>query len=143
MNHFSLKSLSFYGVAIASVLVLFKIVTVYGETRLTASPPIAGSYRLTPSGESSCLGKNPRIAIEQSGIYLRGTLSTAETSVPLDGRFQGVSLQLQGSGDKSCADPVVVKAIVEGKSLSGTIDGVAVTFERERESIEGESSIGH
>jgi hypothetical protein len=142
MNHFSLKSLSFYGVAIASVLGLFKIVTLYGETRLTASPPIAGSYRLTPSGESSCLGKNPRIAIEQSGIYLRGTLSTAETSVSLDGRFQGVSLQLQGSGGKSCADPVVIEAIVEGKSLRGKVAEVPVIWEKEVESKD-ESSGDH
>jgi hypothetical protein len=140
MNHFSLKSLTFYGVAIASVLGLFKIVTLYGETRLQASPPIAGTYRLTES--DSCLSRNTQLAIEQSGIYLRGTLSTAGTSVPLDGRFQGDSLRLQGSGGKSCADPMVIEAIVEGKSLRGTVAEVPVIWEKEVES-EGNTSGEH
>lgn len=33
MNHFHSKSLVFYGVAITSVLILFKIVTLYGEKK--------------------------------------------------------------------------------------------------------------
>ncbi|QFS47250.1 hypothetical protein GXM_04740 [Nostoc sphaeroides CCNUC1] len=49
MNHFNLKSLIFYGVAISSVLVLFKTVTVYGENNLKAPPAINGRYRLTLS----------------------------------------------------------------------------------------------
>jgi hypothetical protein len=32
MNHLSLKSLAFYGVAIGSVALLFKVVSAYGET---------------------------------------------------------------------------------------------------------------
>jgi hypothetical protein len=140
MNHFNLKSLSFYGIAIASVLGLFKIVTLYGETRLQASPPIAGTYRLT--GSDSCLGRDTRLAIEQSGIYLQGTLSTGGTSVPLDGRFQGDSFRLQGSGGKSCADPMVIEAIVEGKSLRGKVSGVPVIWEKEVES-EGDTSGDH
>ena len=37
MNHLSLKSLAFYGIAIGSVALLFKVVSAYGETNLKAA----------------------------------------------------------------------------------------------------------
>ena len=46
MNNLNFKSLGFYGIAITSVLLLFKTVTAYGETNLKAPPVINGSYRL-------------------------------------------------------------------------------------------------
>jgi hypothetical protein len=144
MNHFSLKSLGFYGAAISSVLVLFKIVTFYGENRLQASPPIAGTYRLTPSVPSACLGENPRLAIEQSGIYLLGTLSIRGTNIPLEGRFQGDRLGLSGSATSlsSCADPLAIGAVAGPKTLTGTVAGIPVTFQKEE--MPGESpSSGH
>jgi hypothetical protein len=36
MSHFNAKTLSFYGIAIGSVLLLFKTVSAYGETKLKA-----------------------------------------------------------------------------------------------------------
>ncbi|MEG3438116.1 hypothetical protein V0288_13390 [Pannus brasiliensis CCIBt3594] len=144
MNHFKLKSLIFYGTTIGFVLLIFKAVTVYGETRLSAAPPIAGTYRLLPSKNSPCLGNNPRLAIEQSGIYLLGTLSIEGQQVPLDGRFRGENFRLQGrsSPGKSCGDEIVMEAIARDKKISGTLQDIPVTFEKESIPT-ADSSTGH
>lgn len=144
MNHFKPKSLLFYGTAIGSVLLIFKAVTVYGETRLSAAPPIAGTYRLTPSKNSPCLGKNPRLTIEQSGIYLLGTLSIEGQQIPLDGRFQGDQFHLQGrsSPEKSCGDEIVMEAISRDKKISGTLQNIPVSFTKESIPTT-DSSTGH
>jgi hypothetical protein len=75
------KSLIFYGVAIAFVLVLFKVVTAYGESSLKAPTSINGRYRLYTQNPN-CLKSNALIlAIQQSGIYLNGSLLPASTDV--------------------------------------------------------------
>jgi hypothetical protein len=144
MNHFNPKSLAFYGTAIGFVLLVFKFVTLYGENRLQAAPPIAGTYRLNPSAPSSCVGKNASLSIEQSGIYLLGTLSTGRENIALDGRFQGEKFHLSGRvGDgKDCTDPMIIEATARDKSLEGTIAGVAFTAEKAEETPES-SSIAH
>jgi hypothetical protein len=113
MSHFSLKSLTFYGVAIGSVLVLFKVVTAYGETSLKAAPAISDRYRLTlaenlPNCEKS---KSLMLNIQQSGIYLNGSLvpetantekSKANAPKPtLTGLFKNQQLNLTGQIPKS------------------------------------------
>ncbi|HCF30241.1 MAG TPA: hypothetical protein DEV81_24275, partial [Cyanobacteria bacterium UBA11049] len=62
-NHFNFKSLAFYGIAIASVLILFKIVTAYGEKNLKAPVPIEGRYRLN-------LAQNIPICPQESNLVL-------------------------------------------------------------------------
>lgn len=76
MSHFNLKTLSFYGAMIGSVLVLFNIVSNYGENTLKAPVKIAGNYLLESSNLPDCLkSKKLNLTIEQSGIYLAGELS--------------------------------------------------------------------
>jgi hypothetical protein len=74
MNHLSLKSLAFYGVAIGSVALLFKVVSAYGETNLKAAPAIGGSYRFDAKSLPECLKSDSLVlTIEQSGsVKMRG-----------------------------------------------------------------------
>lgn len=75
MSHFNLKSLTFYGVMIGSVLILFKGVTAYGENYLKAPQAIGGTYQLTSSNLPDCLkSEGLMLTIEQSGRYVAATL---------------------------------------------------------------------
>jgi hypothetical protein len=76
MNHFNVKSLTFYGVAISSVLLLFKVVTTYGEKNLKAPPVVNGSYRLILATNSPSCEKSDYLLLnmQQSGIYLNASL---------------------------------------------------------------------
>ena len=78
MNHFNVKSLTFYGVAITSVLILFKTVTTYGESNLKASPVIDGHYLLNLENNLPSCKKSDSVVlnIQQSGIYLNASLLT-------------------------------------------------------------------
>ncbi len=96
MNHFHPKSLVFYGVAITSVLILFKIVTAYGEKNLQASPVLNSNYRLTWTNNiPNCPVK---LNIQQSGIYLNATLLPTGTEKPLalTGIWKNQQLSLAG-----------------------------------------------
>jgi hypothetical protein len=46
MKHVKWKSLAFYGLTIVAVLVLFKAVSIYGESNLKAGLEISDRYRL-------------------------------------------------------------------------------------------------
>jgi hypothetical protein len=82
MNHFSPKSLAFYGTMIGSVLVLFNIVSAYGEANLKAPPKVSGNYQLTSSDLPDCLrSENLTLAIEQSGRYIAGELSLSPQTI--------------------------------------------------------------
>ena len=104
MHHLNFKSLAFYGVTIASVLLLFKVVTAYGESNLTAPPAINGRYRLVFSENLPICEKSDVLIldIQQSGIYLNGFLlpanaKTSETDdLTLTGRFTNQQLSLAG-----------------------------------------------
>lgn len=75
MSHFNLKTLTFYGVMIGSVLLLFKGVTAYGEN-LKAPKAIGGTYQLTSSDLPDCLqSERLMLTIEQSGLYIAATLN--------------------------------------------------------------------
>jgi hypothetical protein len=106
MSHFSLKSLSFYGVAITTVLGLFKIVTAYGETNIKATAKIDGSYEIVENKNlPDCLqDQKLNLIIEQSGIYLFGHLSLQPKSnqshtiaIPLSGNFKKEEIVLSGT----------------------------------------------
>ncbi len=158
MSHFNLKSLAFYGIAIGSVAVLFKLVTAYGETNLKAPPAIAGNYRFDANNLPECLKSDALVlTIEQSGVYLNGNLrsgnsvsytkTTAEEKSSLAGKWenQGLSLSglvpnLAGCGGEKTGDGksfVKLRGSVEGESLKGKIsltDNTAATdFAAQRE----------
>ncbi|MEG4204936.1 hypothetical protein QUA20_13510 [Microcoleus sp. Pol7_A1] len=158
MNHLSLKSLAFYGIAIGSVLLLFKVVTAYGETNLKAAPAIGGSYRFDAKSLPECLESDSLVlTIEQSGVYLSGNLrsgssegdrvKTAEEKPSLFGKWETQGLSLSGAVPNltGCSDSkatgqnssVKLRGIVEKESLKGKIsltDGAAATdFTAQRE----------
>ncbi|MGH2413862.1 MAG: hypothetical protein ACRDEA_09275 [Microcystaceae cyanobacterium] len=134
MSHFNLKSLSFYGIAIGSVVLLFKVVTAYGDSSLKAPPSIGGRYRLQAQNLPQCLASEPLfLTIQQSGIYLNGALflepnqKTAEERLSLSGKWQNPSLNLSGSVAhlNTCHDlgnPVNLQASWEKDTLRGQIN---------------------
>ncbi len=151
MNHLSLKSLAFYGIAIGSVSLLFKVVSAYGEANLKAAPAIAGSYRFDAKSLPECLKSDSLVlTIEQSGVYLSGNLrsgtsdgdrqKTAGEKPFLLGKWENQGLSLSGvvpnlpgcsqstaTGQNSS---VKLRGIVEQESLKGKIsltDGAAAT----------------
>ncbi|MCU0533119.1 MAG: hypothetical protein MUD14_04385 [Hydrococcus sp. Prado102] len=96
-EHFNLKSLKLYGIMIGSVLVLFKAVTAYGETRLRAPLLVAGNYQIDLQSLPECLGTgNINLNLEQSGIYLFGNLLIKEQKIVLDGKFHDGRIFLSG-----------------------------------------------
>ncbi|MFN6572721.1 hypothetical protein [Dendronalium sp. ChiSLP03b] len=108
MNHFNFKSLAFYGVAIGSVLLLFKVVTAYGENNLKAPPTINGRYRLTLAENfPNCAKLAPlMLDIQQSGIYLNASLLPANANADteeqhsLTGIFKNQQSSLSGKVDR-------------------------------------------
>jgi hypothetical protein len=109
MNHFKFKSLAFYGVAITSVLLLFKTVTIYGEKNLKAPPPVNGHYRLTLAENLPNCEKSDTLTlnIEQSGIYLNASVLSATDNGDtnqkhsLAGIFRNQQLNLSGKVGRS------------------------------------------
>jgi hypothetical protein len=108
MTHFNLKSLTFYGGAITAVVVLFEVVTAYGESNLKAPINIDGRYRLSYTQQPDCLNSNASIlTIQQSGIYLNGSLLPAQNNAPqptsaekkttLTGQMRNQQLSLVGT----------------------------------------------
>ncbi|MBN3874576.1 MAG: hypothetical protein V7L00_18985 [Nostoc sp.] len=109
MNHFNFKSLAFYGVAIISVLLLFRTVSVYGENNLKAPPPVNGAYRLTLAENLPNCEKSDTLTlnIEQSGIYLNASVLPATANADIDekhsltGIFKNKQLNLSGKVGRS------------------------------------------
>ncbi|MBW4574760.1 MAG: hypothetical protein KME08_05690 [Aphanothece sp. CMT-3BRIN-NPC111] len=145
MSHFSPKSLAFYGVAIGSVVVLFNVVSAYGESKLKAPPAIDGDYRISAQNLPGCLKADELIlTVQQSGQYLSGYLlpadkgdqkhTTAEEKPSLSGLWQNQQLNLSGSVPhlKSCnnsaaqteasgSPSVNIEGRVQEKNLEGNI----------------------
>ncbi|MEZ2227481.1 MAG: hypothetical protein ACBR12_07320 [Microcoleus sp.] len=143
MSHFNIKTLTFYGIAIGSVTLLFKVVTAYGETNLKAAPAIAGSYSFDAKNLPECLKSDDLVlTIEQSGVYLSGNLKSNNNSVDrqktnpekptLAGKWENQGLSLSGAvpnltgcgkstGDGSQNSLVKLRGVVEGESLKGKI----------------------
>ena len=135
MSHFNLKSLIFYGVAIGSVVLLFKVVTAYGESNLKASPSIGGRYPIKAKNLPGCLQAEALVLeIQQSGIYLNGSLLPSKNHVDSDkvvrqkpsltGKLNQQKLSMSGaiSQLKSCHNQSIsLQGIVEGNTLKGKI----------------------
>ena len=160
MNHLSLKSVAFYGIAIGSVSLLFKVVSAYGEANLKAAPAIAGNYRFDAKSLPECLKSDSLVlTIEQSGVYLSGNLrsgtsdgdrqKTAEEKPSLLGKWENQGLSLSGAVPNlpGCSESTAIgqnsavklRGIVEKESLTGKIslkDGAAATdFTAEKETV--------
>lgn len=137
MKHFNFKSLAFYGVAIGSVLILFKVVTAYGETNLKAPTPISGSYGLQAQNLPNCPKTSELILdIQQSGIYLNGSLLPAnvnaqqarssEKSPSLTGKINNQQLTLAGTVSKSIIcnnqpQQVSIQSLLQGNNIVGKL----------------------
>lgn len=158
LKNLKLKSLAFYGCSIGAVLILFKVVTNYGENNLKAPPSIQGNYLIT--NLPGCAKKQDFILdINQSGIYLSGSLlpensnklleRSAEKKPSLDGRWQDETINLSGLFNTSKLCPgqqtasttasklINIQATVQGETLTGkiTFDSMpkAVIFTAKRE----------
>jgi len=136
MSHFNLKSLTFYGVAIGSVVILFNVVTAYGKANLKAQPKIAGRYRISAENLPGCLKSDALLLnIKQSGIYLNGSIlpaqkntqleTLAEEKPSLNGELSHPKLSLSGSLPwVSSCNNAAVQADVSGHPLSVKIQGI-------------------
>jgi hypothetical protein len=131
MSHFSVKTLSFYGIAIGSVLLLFKTVSAYGETKLKAPPHIDGSYQFTQAENlPSCLqGQKLQLNVDQSGIYLFGNLALQPKSgeqnlveIPFNGNFKDNLLVMSGKGEFPGCDSQI-QLTIQGQPDSHNLVG--------------------
>jgi hypothetical protein len=160
MSHFNVKTLSFYGVAISSVLVLFKVVSAYGETNLTAAPKIGGVYQIVESQNlPDCLAdKKINLAIEQSGVYLFGNLAEQSEEVqkndkaefPLSGDFKNQKIVMSGAGQLADCDAdlqLTLQGRVEKDSLIGTLkegsNTSAGSFTAQYQEVKEDAPKGH
>jgi hypothetical protein len=146
-NHFKLQSLVFYGVAISSVLLLFKVVTAYGETNLKAPALIEARYRLSlDQNLPNCLQLSDLVLdLQQSGIYLNASLLPADSNAhktragekrpSLTGKLGNQQLQLSGSVPISeiCNRPVgstvnavTIQSQIEKAGLAGKLTLAAI-----------------
>ncbi|MBW4604682.1 MAG: hypothetical protein KME29_35275 [Calothrix sp. FI2-JRJ7] len=135
MHQFNVKSLTFYTIAITSVLLVFKVVTAYGESQLKAPKSISGKYYITLAENlSNCKQNTLVLDIQQSGIFLNASLSTPsnqeistyrEKNLSLNGKSNNNSFSLSGRVDNTrlCnAIPETLQAsLVPEGGLSGQI----------------------
>jgi hypothetical protein len=118
------NSLVFYAIAIGLVLVLFKGVTAYGESRLQAPTNIGGNYQVTlDENIPNCQQlKPPTLIIQQSGIYLNASLvkdvNHQETSPPLTGKFERQQLNLQGNIPAKILCEQTIPVTIQAKTIS-------------------------
>ena len=159
MSHFSAKSLTFYGVAITSVLVLFKVVSAYGETNLKAASDIGGTYKITRSQNfPDCLAEQKlNLTVEQSGIYLFGHLALQsesnkenKTEFPLSGDFKNEEIIMSGKGNLANCDSelqLAIEAHREKDNLIGKIkdnsSGSEGIFTAHYQEVKSDSSEEH
>lgn len=161
MSHFSLKSLSLYGIAITTTVVLFNILSAYGEKNLKAPPPVNGFYRLETNNLPECFQSDALgLIIEQSGIYLRGQLlpQSAQTSAKnsgeetsfLSGKWNNQQVNLSGSLAKfqECQQQkITLQALWQNNSLMGQLNldslNEVVNFMGKKEEVEKKSTQEH
>jgi hypothetical protein len=162
VNIFSPKLLTFYGVSTVGAIGLFVGITNYGEIHLKAAPLLVGSYRLETTNLPGCLkARSLQLTIQQSGIYLSGTLEATEertrdskkaetkSNPLLAGNWKNNQLTLTGQTAKiqECAaqTSVILKAEASEKTLKGTIElsGETSSFVATRLENSPKPSTGH
>jgi hypothetical protein len=79
-NTFSSKALWFYGTTLISVVMLFQFTTRYGEANLKAQPKLEGRFISTESLPGCPTNTRWALDIQQSGIYLNGSLQLLDSS---------------------------------------------------------------
>lgn len=149
MSHFNLKSLSFYGVAIASVLALFKVVTAYGESNLKAPTSIEGRYRLSYT-QPNCRTNPLVLVIQQSGIYLNGSLlpaladdqqlRSAEKRPSLAGQMHNQQISLAGTVPASTLCNNISETTASDRPLDNSFSSIKLHQAR-GENLTGEMSV--
>jgi hypothetical protein len=72
------RLLMFYGGTLVLVLVLFRFATAYGEQHLNAPPNLNGRYLSNESMPGCPASSRIVLLIQQSGIYLNGSLGLEE-----------------------------------------------------------------
>ncbi|MBW4693040.1 MAG: hypothetical protein KME27_14900 [Lyngbya sp. HA4199-MV5] len=165
-NHFTLKSLSFYGGAITFVVVLFSIVTAYGEASLKAAQKIDGRYLIPAQDLPGCLKSEQLILlVQQSGIYLTGALFAADTAETLEkraaerpslsGNWENQQLTLHGDasylpkcqGEISIQGKINNQGTIAEQSLNGKLSLSAapgdIPFSAKQEAAKPKQSQGH
>jgi len=146
---FNAKWLTFYGVTIAFVVALFSVATNYGETNLKAQPKITGRYKVIAENLPGCLkAKTLILSIEQSGIYLNGSLlesdhstqeqTAAKKKPSLMGLFQQQNLELSGNITQiqGCENSAIaLQSTIVQNTLKGklSLNDTAVDFVAQRE----------
>jgi hypothetical protein len=87
LNHLNRRSLTFYGVAITSVVILFQAVSTYGEANLKAPPDLRGQYQVAVTPALDCLqtagASQPSLlllTLQQSGIYMTADLRVVKNA---------------------------------------------------------------
>lgn len=150
MSHFNLKSLIFYGVAIASVLALFEVVTAYGESNLKAPTAIDGRYRLSYT-QPNCGKANALVlVIQQSGIYLNGSLlpaladdqqlRSAEKRPTLAGQMYNQQISLAGTVPTSILCNNISETTASDRPLGNSFSSIKLHQAR-GENLTGEMSV--
>ncbi|MFB2939223.1 hypothetical protein ACE1B6_28560 [Aerosakkonemataceae cyanobacterium BLCC-F154] len=133
------KILTFYVGAISFTLILFKAVNILAANYIQASPEIDGNYLFIDSNNlPGCLkAKNLLLSIQQSGIYLNGTLLARNSNQQLSGLTEKRP-SLFGKWQKSSEKPlnlsgkvnqidrcqkqlVKIRGMIKSKTLQGEI----------------------
>lgn len=160
MNHFNPKTLTFYGVAITAVVLLFNRVTAYGEANLKAPNNIEGLYPIKAQNLPDCLKTDsPVLKLSQSGAYLTGSLkrdvnsakatASSEEKPSLTGQWQGGKLSLSGpvNQDTCPADTQVeINGSIDKQLLSGQLKFNAappVQFKAKRQADDESGQAAH
>lgn len=77
MRPTQVRFLLFYSATLAIVLLLFRLTTAYGEANLKAPPNINGRYVTTEPLPGCPVTSRLAMTLQQSGIYLNGSLDLA------------------------------------------------------------------
>lgn len=137
MNHFNRKSLIFYGSILTFVVTLFNLTASYGEANLKAPEKISGRYRFNAKNLPGCFKAETLIlTIEQSGIYLNGSLLSQEDSThkvtaarkrpQLKGLFQN-QIELSGKPSletcqaESVAQLIRIQGVIQQSTFKGKL----------------------
>jgi hypothetical protein len=116
----NLQHLTLYLSAISFVVILFTLVTSYGEANLKTVSKIAGTYSID-SSIPNC--QNIQLAIQQSGTYINAAiapLGAKSEGAELSGKWQGQNLLL--SGNSKICNVIAIAATIKTKDEVKTKD---------------------